>query len=127
MFVADVDLYQYFISVKFVKNKSRVELKGEISLITSKHTKNYSVEMRKLIEKMREYLKVNSIGVFIYYNRFGFSYSIILDMNQMLSLYKSQKKSGLYNFVGELIVNDKQVVIDDNYKKLLDATIKYNL
>ena len=33
MFVADVDLYQYFISVKFVKNKSRVELKGEISLI----------------------------------------------------------------------------------------------
>jgi hypothetical protein len=32
MFIADVNLYRHLISVKFVKNKSRVELKGEVSL-----------------------------------------------------------------------------------------------
>lgn len=86
-----------------------------------------SIDMEKTINRIEDYINAKSLGLFIYYSRFGFSFSIIEDLNHMFELYKIQRNADIYEYVGELIIDNNQIIFDLKNKKLWDDTIKYNL
>lgn len=86
-----------------------------------------SIDMEKTITRIEEYINAKSLGLFIYYSRFGFSFSIIEDLNHMFELYKIQRNADIYEYVGELNIDNNQIIFDLNNKKMWDDTIRYNL
>lgn len=86
-----------------------------------------SDDMERTIFRLEMYLDTKSTGLFIYYSKFGFSFSIIEDKNQMIDLYKNQKEAGIYEYVGELTIDEKQITFDNRNKIFLEDIIKYNL
>lgn len=111
-------------------------IKGDFSEVYNtllKITKEYlftkdSEKSYDMLKTILNYKDVECIGFFIYYSTYGFSYSIIKDMNDMMNVYKSHTKAGVYKYIGDLkIVDDKQIQFDTHNKKFLEDTIKYNL
>lgn len=105
---------------------------NEVSDILKELSNNFlsadnAENMKKMISRIDDYLNVKSVGFFIYYSRFGFSYSIIEDLNQMLDLYKSHKEANIYKYIGELSIVENQIIFDNKNKDFLEDTIRYNL
>lgn len=87
---------------------------------------NDVIDLDNMIHRIdKDALHSKSIGFFIYYSSYGFSFSIIKDVDEMINKYNSIKESKIYEYIGELeIINDKIIFNNNNFLKNLD---KYNL
>ena len=90
---------------------------------------DHEIELNRTINRIFRDKDINDdiIGVYLYFSLFGFSYSILHNEDDKLRIYKNQLNANIYDFKGELKIDNNKLVLDDSEKIFLDNINKFNI